>query len=300
MDDGGGILAVLADVGTTLAAFATLILVGYASKNLVALKRQIEVGQAAATAAAQSAVAAAESVRESARMRVDEQAPRVIPFMEEPQWPPFIDQHRSSMPYKNEPRLLKNIGQASLANSDPFYFNEQSSWFLWFRVRGALVNEGRGTARVRLDGEARFIAGRSALLPNNDEVPIPPLVGVENNQEYLLRPGDSAIFEWAYGHSLKEWADAHENSESPNINCAGFFTAAAFDWLNYGTVDHLYGMFQARPIEPVANRQGQWRLTEEKDSNLGLVVYPSVRTYKAESGSPPPPPWSEIFDKTDS
>ena len=75
----------LADGGTFVAAIATLALVYFSLRNLRALRRQVEIGQDAATAARESANSAEDAVRESARMRADEQAPRVLALMEAPQ-----------------------------------------------------------------------------------------------------------------------------------------------------------------------------------------------------------------------
>ncbi|MGH7930736.1 MAG: hypothetical protein ACREQV_23440 [Candidatus Binatia bacterium] len=284
----------LADFGTFLAALATLALVYFALRNLRELGKQVNVGQDAATAARESAKAADDAVRESARMRADEQAPRVLALMEAPQWPPLVDRSRRGMPGGGEPMLLETLDQSEVAGSEPYIFDEQSSWFMWFRTKGVLLNEGRGTARVRLNGDARFFAGRSELVGDR-EIPEPPRVGAPNRKEYLLRPGDVALFEWAYGHPLSEWADAHKHPLPPNPMGACFFSITVFDWLSSGTVDHIFVVLEARPIEPIPNRQGQWRLTSAMDDNVGLTVYPSVRMYQSEGTVPPQPPWLETY-----
>lgn len=284
----------IADLGTFLAALATLALVYFALRNLRELSKQVKAGKDAAAATQASAKAAADSVRESARMRADEQAPRVLALMEAPEWPPFVDRSRTSMPGGGEPSLLETLGQSAVAGSEPYIFDEQRSWFLWFRTRGVLLNEGRGTARVRLDGDARFIAGSSELV-NDREIKMPPRVGAPNRKEYLLRPGDVALFEWAYGHPLSDWADAYEHSHPPNPKGACFLSIVVFDWLSNGTTDHIFVVLAARPIESIPGRQGQWHLTNSVDDNVGLTVYPSVRTYQAESEVPPQPPWLETY-----
>lgn len=288
----------LADAGTFVAALATLALVYFSLRSLRALKRQVAIGQDAATAARESAKAAEDAVRESARMRADEQGPRVLVLMEAPQWPPFVDRSRSGMPGGGEPTLLETLGQSEVAGGEPYIFDEQCSWLMWFRTRGVLLNEGRGTARVRLDGDAHFVAGRSELV-GDLEISVPPRVGAPNREEYLLRPGDIALFEWAYGHPLTDWADAHEHPHPPNPNGACFFSIVVFDWLSSGTIDHIFVVLAARPIEPVPNRQGQWKLTTAVDNNVGLTVYPSERTYQSESTVPPQPPWLETYSGGD-
>lgn len=304
LGDMSGVLEVVANLGTFFAALATIVLVYLTSKTLKALHEQIKVGQDAAAAARRSADAARESataaedaVREAAKTRIDDQAPRVVVLLEEPEWPPFIDPTRSGMPGGGERTLLESMGQAQVAGG-PYFFDEQKSWFLWFRTRGVLMNEGRGTARVRLDGDARFIESPSPLLENAGIVSVPPKVGVASNREYLLRPGGVAVFEWAYGHTLGEWADARQNMNPPNPNGACFLTVTVFDWLSSGVIDHHYILLQARPIEPVRGRQGQWKVLESPDLEVGLTAFPPQRTYRAwhEDGTYfEPAPWHRIF-----
>jgi hypothetical protein len=197
-----GVIQTLADLGTFLAALATVVVVVLTLKTLKALHEQVKIGQDAATAARESADAAEDAVREAAKTRIDDQAPRVVVLMETPEWPPFIDRSRSSAPGGGQPTLLDTLGQSEVANStEPYYFNAQRSWFLWFRTRGVLINEGNGTARVSLGGTARFIEGKSDLLGH--EVPIPPRIGTEPFPEYILHPGDQAFFEWGDGHTRR-------------------------------------------------------------------------------------------------
>ena len=290
-----GLLENLADIGTFSAAIATLLLFILALIQLKALRRQVKAGQDAAAAAQVSAEATKDAVRESVRSRADEQAPRVIALMEAPEWPPYIDPHRRGMPGGGEPTLLSTLGQVRQAGHEPFVFDEQRSWLLWFRTRGVLVNEGRGTARVRLDGDARFIEGSSPLIENERRVPVPPQVGTSDRNEYLLRAGDVALFEWGYGHQLGEWADAVEHPNPPNPHGACFLSIVVFDWFQNGVIDHLFIEFSVRPIAAVPGRQGQWKLVEEPAHHMGLTFYPARRTYWSENWNPPSPPWLETY-----
>jgi len=88
-------------------------------------------------------------------------------------------------------------------------------------TRGVLINEGRSTARVRLDGEARFIEGESPLMPGAN-ILSPPTVGTFGGPDYLalehiLRPGEVALFEWASGHQLKAWAETYDQGKTPEM-----------------------------------------------------------------------------------
>jgi len=296
-----------ADLGTVAAAVVSTALVFLALRQLGALRRQIEQGQGAleasqrsADAARQSADAAELTIRESMRARADQEAPRVVVLMEAPEWPPFIDSSRNSMPYANEARLLERLGQATLVGDEPigdtFVFDEQASWFMWFRTRGVLINEGRGTARVQVDGESRFIKSSSGLyLAGTVELPIPPRVGAVANREYLLRSGEAAVFEWAYGHKLADWADAYTNPTPPNPHGAGFVTITSFDYFEHGVIDFVFAEFSGRPIEPVPGRLGNWRLVQDPEVSMGLTVYPSHRVYRLEGHNLPDPDWLATY-----
>jgi hypothetical protein len=175
-------------------------------------------------------------------------------------------------------------------------FDRDSNGFLWFRVRGLLVNEGTGTARVRLDGEAHFVEGGSPLLSPELVVAVPPAVGTPDRQEYLLRPSETCLFEWAYGHTLGEWADAHSNPSPPNPQGASFLTVTVTDYFEHGVIDHIYIETAARPIISLPNVAGQWAVPHDvKDASLGLTVYPTRRIYRAEPRQEVALPWEEIY-----
>jgi hypothetical protein len=293
-------LEVLADVGTAAAAVANLILVAFALKNLQALRDQIEVGHDAATAARQSAAAAADAVREAARMRVDEQAPRVVVVMEESAWPPMLDRQRSGMPGGGEPTLFDTAGQAEVPTGE-LYFDLNRKNLLYFTTRGLLINEGNGAARIQPSPAVRLVSGTSGLHKSGSEqISIPPVLGAGLYPEYLLRPGEVALFEWKDGHTLGDWADAYENDYPPNPLGACFLEMVVTDWLSSGVVDHHHVLLQTTPIEPVPGRQGTWKLRDAPvpGSTIGVVAFPPNRTYRAhheEGAAWPPPPWQEVF-----
>jgi hypothetical protein len=164
-------------------------------------------------------------------------------------------------------------------------------------MRGVLTNEGAGTARVRLDGEAQFVEGKTTLLPDHGDIAVPPAVGTKNRQEYLLRPGESAVFEWGYGHTLGEWADAQAHPNPPNSNGACFLTIAVFDSFEHGVIDHIFIEMAGRPLVPVPGALGQWKILEQsEEAELGITVYPIHRTYRAEGWTGVTPPWEEVYN----
>ncbi|USX54115.1 hypothetical protein [Lentzea sp. HUAS12] len=297
----------LADIGTFVAALANVGLVSFAVFQLVLLRRQVRLAsdQTAATKATvevarDSAAVARSAVLEAARIRVDEHAPRVIALMEDPAWPPLVDSTRSAMPNAGDLRLLNHRSLAASRDATPatpFVFDGQREWFMWFKMRGVLINEGSGTARVRLDGEAQFVEGSSELLPTSGStMPPPPAVGTPDRNEYLLRPGQSAVFEWGYGHTLGEWADAFENPSPPNPRGACFLTVTVMDYFEHGVIDHIFIEMAGRPIRPIPGALGQWGVPEDRSqAELGIVVYPLQRTYRSEGWNGLEPPWAEVY-----
>lgn len=270
-------------MATTISAITAVVFVAFGVYQLFKLRRQVILSVVSVDAAKRAADAAQEAARETARVRIDEQAPRVLAVMESPQWPPRVSRNLTHMPYANEPRMFdsQTLHGAAQAGADAYIFPEQDQWFLWFITRGVLINEGRSTARVRLDGEARFIEGESALVPD-EKISCPPTVGTFHGpsyiaREHLLRPGEKALFEWAIGHQLKEWADRHEQETPPDCS----LTVVVFDSTEHGVLDRIKVELGARPLEPVYTRQGHWRLTDE--SGTGVTVWPTKRKYRSEN-----------------
>jgi hypothetical protein len=215
-------------------------------------------------------------------VRIDEQAPYVLALMESPHWPPRVSRELAAMRQAGQQRLLDPaiLQSTPEAGSGDYIFPESEQWLMWFVTRGLLIKEGRGTARVRLDGEARFVDDESELGPG-EKLLCPPVVGTFHgpsyiSHEHLLRPGQKALFEWAAGHQLKAWADKHDHGTPPACS----LIVVVFDSTENGTIDRIRIELGVRPLEPVPNRPGHWRLTGQ---NLaGVTVLPTRREYRSE------------------
>ena len=138
-----------------------------------------------------------------------------------------------------------------------------------------------GRRGFRLNGEAKFVEGISALVPGR-RLELPPLVGSKENGEHLLRPREAALFEWGYGYPLSEWAKAHNAPGMEHGVCE--LEVVVVDYDENGILDRICVVMQARPLEEVtSNRRGEWRVTDL--SHTGVTVYPAQRTYGTESRS---------------
>lgn len=287
------IVTVASAIATVIVAVVNLFLLVFGWRSLRNLQGQINLDRQALEASQASAAAANEAVREAMRARTDDQAPRIVVIMEEPEWPPFRHTTRQSMPGGGEPTLLETKGQSEVASAT-YYLDRDGNTLFWFLMRGVILNEGKGTARVRLDGDTQFVTGPTPLVPGG-VTSVPPLVGSVRNREYLIRPGEWAMFEWAHGHTMAEWVDAYKNPSPPNPHGACTLDVVSFDWASAGTIDHTFVLMQARPFELVPGREVEYQLAADVGANVGIVVYPPRRVYRAESELPPEPAWSEVF-----
>ncbi len=305
-------------VGTAALAAVTFWLARQSRTSIEEARKQTEINRRAVKAAEEgtraaleSAGAARDAVVESARARSDARAPSVVALLEPVRWPPWWDTSRPGMPYGDDLRLLDPLSiqrSAELAGSEEFMFEQDAETFLWFRMRGLLVNEGRTSARVRLDGEARFleehspfqfvVGGDGAHRLPTEILRLPAQVGTYTPEsglfaEYVLRPNEEAVFEWAAGHTLREWADAYNDptpSGRPNLNGRLFFSVTVFDYSASGVTDWIFVEAAGRPIEPVPGRGASWR--PSSSGSMAHVAYPNVRHYQEDKLPPPTPPWS--------
>lgn len=281
-------------IATGLLALFTWRLASATRKAVDLTRQQALSAEATASATTRAADAAADAARQAARSRSEDRAPRIIALVEEPSWPPLLDRSRRGMPQANELRLLNatSVARSELA-SDEYIFDQDRDCFLWLRMRGILSNEGSATARVRLGGESQFIDDHSPFVPTDVPIPVPQCVGPRSRGEYLLRPGEHAVFEWAAGHTLGEWSDAYLNPDPPNPKGALFLEVTVFDFFDEGIVDKIFIETAGRPVIPVSSRSSHWRVTDEP--NVGTVVYPCIRWFRSEGESLPSPPWAARY-----
>lgn len=277
----------LTAVATMVSAFAALAVAALALGQLRQLKRQVDQAEVGVAAATRSADAARDAALEASRARADATAPIVVALIEAPEWPAWLDTVRTSMPGGGELPLLD---VQSLHRSRPvgeresFAFPLEGNQFLWFRMSGRLVNEGATTARVRLDGEAQFVARR---LENDVEVQPPLSLGTGANRSYVLGPGQTACIEWAAGLTLAQWAEASTTPKGGR----GFLTVTVMDSREHGVIDHVFVQMAGRPLEIDPDRHSNWRLGGPE--SIGLTVYPTRRTYRWDWPTAKEPPWND-------
>lgn len=269
----------LSALGTFALAYLALRQVRALNRQITQGQQQVDQGQAQVENAEKSAQNAAAALEESVRVRIDQDAPRVLAFMEGTAWPPRIN--RDLMSGGGGSSLLSeaSVERSEAAEDREFVFNADQNKFLWFRGRGLLFNEGRSTARVRLTG-ARFISGTSSLAPGQT-IDVPAMLS-DSTWMALLPPGSHALFEWAGGHTLEEWADAYTNPHPPNPHGSCMFWITVFDPREIGIVDTINIEMTGKPIEPVPSKTGHWRLVDDPKS-VGVGTYPIRRNYTHES-----------------
>jgi hypothetical protein len=286
------------NLASIAASLGTLVLAAFATYQILALRKQVrlteaslEVSQRSLTEAARSvevasksADAAREAVVEATRARVDERAPLVVTWTRKPEWPPFIDRLRSELSPQGLPRILEHRTSAGrVSASNEFIFPEDQDLLLWFLVCGIVRNEGRSSARVMLGGEARFVEDEAKVFEGIAVKP-PPVTGEYHfpsqgyvGQRHVLGPGEAAMFEWAAGHPLKDWAA----KQKTDIPCESELFVTSHDTTEVGTLDRTRLVLGARPLRPIEGREGHWGLTAIAET--GITTYRTIRTYQSLS-----------------
>lgn len=260
---------------------------------------QIRISTRSSAAALASAEAARRASEQAAKARIDDRAPIVVALPPIAEWPPLLHMSRERVPGGGEPLLLDAInihGSQLPDHTSVFAFPRDQNKLLWFKIWGLIRNEGRTTAVVRLKSHTRFVDEAGPFSASVEEpVVIPQEVGGEGTQAYALPPGASAVFNWADGHPLHEWADAVERPEPPNPHGALFFSMGVEDGFEDGVIDGLFAVVTARPIERIADQTDHWRLAQQR--TVGGTRYPTRRHYRGLDPWPPtePPPWVKDF-----
>lgn len=271
-------------VGATFAyAGYTVILVRSAQEQARTSNRQADASEAAALAAVEASNAAVVSAREATRARLN--VPAVAVFVEPEFDGPLRNDRLNRRPYANELRLWdqENLHFYKSARPWEFVVDEVVDVWLWFRIRLVIRNVGLFPARIRLQGEMRFVEGTSDMvgsgLPN---IPIPPVVGAERNGERLLEPGQASLVDWYDGLEARE--------------CAAGQSAmyAVITVIDHGGAVYQYLPVEAgaRPLERVPGSNVRWQVVE--DPSFGATVHPTLQWFVVEGPDARPRlPWDD-------
>lgn len=283
---------VAAAVVGLIAAFAARRSAKFAERQLPELQKQVEASRLQAEAAQkqiklaqETANAAVAAVRETTRSRADQQAPRVIVAVLPPEWPPYVDSARAGMPYANELRLTDSASlERARQDMTDFYMDEHGDWFMWFTGFGYVINEGVTTARVRLNGEVVFVQhDLGASTRTFASYPLSEAEKVNNPErdEYLVPPKTAAMFRWATGCPVREWAEKHD---APHA-AGGWFSVDVWSYGEAGVLDNFKTEFAARPLVPGRGGSNHWMLVDDTKNRLGIVTYPMKRRWLFEDPS---------------
>jgi hypothetical protein len=167
------------------------------------------------------------------------------------------------MPQQKELRLLDQESIArSTIETKRFYRDTNGDWLMWFRGRAVVINEGVTTARVRVNGEHRWIESTEGAEFDGKYVAKPNPVNSLDRQEYLIRPGQAAMFEWGAGHKIRTWIDLSDKLQSAEILVS--IDVASF--VNNGIVDEIKFIVGARPFIAGSGGANDWILV-----TIGLI-----------------------------
>ncbi|HSX28402.1 MAG TPA: hypothetical protein VLF60_03040 [Candidatus Saccharimonadales bacterium] len=237
------------------------------------LIKQVRQGQAAQKAAERSADAANNSVKEALYARIDQQAPRVVALLDQP----------TIGGVQSESKIAWGADQEAVLPRD-------KEKYLYVGVTGTLINEGKGTARVHLNGAAEWI------LDEEDE---PLLMGpiTPSQDDHILRPGQQVRFLWSEAHSLEDWADAYSNPSPANPRGACFMDVIVHDYFEEGVIDHIFLEMSGRPLVPVVGDSSHWKIPDKAE--FAAISYPIKRAHLCENNHKITPSWVETYKEWD-
>ncbi|GLX94831.1 hypothetical protein Hesp01_27810 [Herbidospora sp. NBRC 101105] len=156
---------------------------------------------------------------------------------------------------------------------------------IYFMVRGLIINVGQTPAHI-FGGDFSLTSGKSPL--SDSDIPIPQ--HLSSRGEYLLLPGQQAIFEWKAERYFEQWTDIYMNSHR------GEFTGLGPDWKPFaerpvchitawpaGSVMELHTVIEikidenvVRPYRPGgASHDGKWAMRQTGHASANVYV-----TYK--------------------
>lgn len=277
------VLNLIASGGTAILA-SVAVWQGFQTRAQIKLsEKQLDSAKTSADAAVSSAATAAEVQRESVRSRIDQLAPVVVAHYGAPQGP-LLDSQRTGMPQASGLRLLdqQSFDRSRDARSQKFVFPQDERSFLWFHGTATLINEGSTTARVRLTKEAKFIDGTSNV--DGSRVPLPMPASDGSTTEALLPPAGQAVFLWAEGHAVGEWAKATREVDPPSPYGSIWLWVESFDVRESGVIDTNMAHFHPSVISPSRGEAGIWEVNES--SEFGAIYpQPIRRGYRTEGAA---------------
>lgn len=271
----------LGNVGEWLAGLGAIAAVMFAALAARSAKEASETAQ-------RSTDLAAESVREAARTRLDDHAPRLAvvikPFADAAEWVPA----RSRMPAGDESPMWNQPRQPL---PDRLTADEHSPGLMSFKTSGFIANEGTSTAEVRLGPHARWsttfeLPFNFGSQPGGTVLSLGGQVDQGPDGGLLLAPGDVVGFEWYAGHTIGEWVRAAQWVDSSVRNPHGrlVLQISAFD-MPRQIADDVYITGKGEPLQP-STILGEWVVDVNR---IKAHVVGAQRAYIALGESPANP-----------
>lgn len=250
------------DWATLAASAGTVFLAGVAWYQARKAKEQIDLGKGQLETAQDATQAAVDVHRESIRARIDQFASRVVCHFGAVGGPYY----QSAPIDRAELFRLIEAGQLESAKRREFSLPRDERSYLWFFGTAFLANEGATTARIRLPQEARFSRGRNPF--DKTVVEVPPFHKAGIHEEALLAPGEHAIFQWAAGRTVKDWAEGAADPDAKLPGGSLWFWTVVFDPRELGVTDTIMGHFRPEFLNSVPGVQGVWKVSE---SDFGTI-----------------------------
>lgn len=280
----------MVDIGVALGTLAV------AAAAAAELRR----GRTTMRQATEATRAATRAADEAARTRIDARAPRPTVLLFEVDWPGLVHTGLNRVPGGDQPSLFASVNvhgsEVLKPNETTFTFPKDENYLLWFTCTGVVVNEGNATCEVRFPCDAKIDSETTHFdqLADYRQVTMFQGQAFAQSQPLILPPRSGAVFRWAAGRPLKDWAAAHGDPAFFGRHGAVSLTLISRDFIEDGVVDYLYVSVNGRPLEPIPGEGMRWRVAEQP--RMGATRWRAQRLYPSlqDSGQPPKPPWTEL------
>lgn len=197
-----------------------------AKRSAVAAEDQTSEAARSAREAARSADAAELALLDSARSRIESRVPRFVIGVEDVHWPPMLRTFRHGVHKADDTLPTAYPKTAPSDQQSRLTLPENRIDDLYFSVRGVVINDDPRSVQMRPNGPI-FVRGESELAPGVIDIPrrFHP-----NDGDYLLRPGEVALFEWRASRTVTQWIQYYNDEEDRHVlPKAGFVVFPAGD-----------------------------------------------------------------------
>lgn len=228
--------------------------------------RQVQLGRKSLDEARRAADMAQGAVKEAMYARIDQQAPRLIADIERPTI-----------------GAVESAGEMAWRADQELVLPRDKDKNLYVGAIVTLTNEGKGSAKVTLNGMARW------LDDDKDEPLLVHRIEPDMTQR-IIKSNESKRFIWNESRTIADWTAAFKDPEKDYSKGACYLEVIVRDYYKQGVFDHIYLEMSGRPLVPIDGDDSHWHVPKKPEFNA--VAYPIERAYGIDDNSKIVPPWN--------